>query len=158
MERAEMTEGRKRPESWRDASRSGIVKIRGVQSGYGQQDVNEVTTPARYVCRDGKRYLFYREYAESGASQQVRLTISEGEVCLKKSGMGHTELTFCKGSKRPCHYQSPVGPMELVSQTRKIRLRESEHHMNLKMEYSLYMHEQILSDYALDIEWRETTE
>ncbi len=141
--------------SWRDASRSGILSIKGTQRGYGMEDVSEITSPAKYVNKDGKRYLFYKEYAEDGSHQQVRLTVEGNDVILKKSGMGNSLLHFRKGTMMPCHYQSPVGAMELVSRTKKIRLKEGEHSLTLEMEYALYMHDQHMSDYVLEIHWKE---
>lgn len=150
-----MTDNRNR---WRDANRKGTLTIKGTQSGYGASDVSEVTTSANYVVKEGKRYLFYREYLEGGASQQVRMTIEEKEVILKKVGPLQSTLHFIKGKSMPCHYMSPVGPMELVSKTRAIKMKEGEHSFFLKLEYSLYMHEQHMSDYNLEIRWEEKEE
>lgn len=141
--------------TWKEASRQGNLSIRGIQRGYGEEDRSEIITTARYVKKDGKRYLFYREYAEDGSHQQVRLTIGEKEVILKKTGLGVSTLHFQKGRSMPCHYQSPVGPMELVSKTRVIHVKEEPHSLRVKMEYALYMHGQHMSDYVLELKWKE---
>lgn len=138
-----------------DSSRNGVVVIKGIQRLDGQEDVNEISTAAKYIKKDGKRFLFYKEYMEGGESQQVRLTIEDKEVTQKKTGENVSVLRFRKGASMPCQYQSVMGPMELVSRTRKIRLRESEHALSLKMEYTLYMNGMSMSDYELQIDWRE---
>lgn len=143
--------------SWRDASRTGNLRIRGIQRGYGQEDRSEVTTKAHYIIKDGKRNLYYKEYMEGGASQQVRLIIDDQQVILKKSGMGQSILQFKKGAPMPCHYMSPAGPMEMVSKTKKIRVRENEEALLLNLEYSLFMHDQLVSDYELEIGWVENS-
>ena len=139
----------------KENSRQGRILIRGIQRLDGQEDVNEIRTTAKYIKKEEKRYLFYKEYLEGGESWQVRLTIDEKEVTQKKTGNGISVLRFRKGASMPCQYQSVMGPMDLISRTRKIRLREKECELSLKMEYSLYMNEIPMSDYELQIEWTE---
>ena len=135
--------------------RTGTLTIRGIRREGDREEVNELRTTARYISRDGKRYLFYKEYMEGGAHQQVRLTMTDHEVILKKKGLGESLLHFRKGSLRPCHYQTVAGPMDLESRTRKIHGKETPDSLLLRIEYSLYMQGQLLSDYELDLVWKE---
>ena len=135
--------------------RTGTLTIRGIRREGDREEVNELRTTARYISRDEKRYLFYKEYMEGGAHQQVRLTMTDHEVILKKKGLGESLLPFRKGSLRPCHYQTVAGPMDLESRTRKIHGKETPDSLLLRIEYSLYMQGQLLSDYELDLIWKE---
>ena len=135
--------------------RTGTLTIRGIRREGDQEEVNELKTTARYLSRDGKRYLFYKEYIEGGAHQQVRLTMTDHEVILKKKGLGESLLHFRKGALRPCRYQTVAGPMNLESRTRKIHGKETSDSLLLRIEYSLYMQGQLLSDYELDLIWKE---
>ena len=135
--------------------RTGILTIRGIRREGDQEEVNELKTTARYISRDGKRYLFYKEYMEGGTHQQVRLTMSDHEVILKKKGWGESVLHFRKGALKHCRYQTVAGPMDLESRTRKIHGKETQDSLYLRIEYSLYMHGQLLSEYELDLAWKE---
>lgn len=135
--------------------REGILTIRGIRRDKDQEEINELKTTARYIAKDGKRYLFYKEYLEGGAHQQVRLTIADHEVILRKKGMGESLLHFRKGTMKHCRYQTVAGPMDLESRTRKIHGKETSDSLHLQIEYSLYMQGHLLSDYELDLIWKE---
>ena len=136
--------------------RDGTLAIRGIRRDGDQEEVNELKTSARYMNKDGKRYLFYREYLEGGIHQQVRLTMTEHEVVLRKKGLGVSILHFQTGTLKHCRYQTVAGPMDLESRTRKIHGKETSDSLLLRIEYSLYTQGQFLSDYELDLVWRES--
>ena len=50
-----------------------------------------------------------------------------------------------------CLYQSPAGPMELVSDTKKIRVLHGDAHFKLQLKYSLIMNGMLVSDYDLTV-------
>ena len=123
--------------------------IKGEQSGFGEKDTSEIVTTADYFQKGGKHYLFYSEYTEEGIIWKNRLTIADDHVKLKKTGPGTSLLLFREGHSEKCFYQSPAGPMELVSDTRKIRLHREEDILKLTLMYSLYMNGMLMSDYHL---------
>lgn len=125
--------------------------IKGEQSGFGEKDTSEVVTTADYFHKDGKHYLFYSEYTEKRVVWKNRLTIAQDHVELKKTGPGTSLLLFREGCSEPCFYQSPAGPMELVSDTKKIRLHAEENILQLTLMYSLYMNGMRMSDYHLTV-------
>lgn len=125
--------------------------IKGEQSGFGEKDTSEVVTTADYFYKGGKHYLFYSEYTEDGTIWKNRLTIADDHVELKKTGPGTSLLLFREGHSEPCFYQSPAGPMELVSDTRKICLHCEEDILKLTLMYSLYMNGMLMSDYHLTV-------
>ena len=132
--------------------------IKGEQSGFGEKDTSEVVTTADYFHKDGKHYLFYSEYTEEGVVWKNRLTIARDHVELKKTGPGTSLLLFREGCSEPCFYQSPAGPMELVSDTRKIHLHAEENILKLTLMYSLYMNGLRMSDYHLTVKAESVVE
>lgn len=132
--------------------------IKGEQSGFGEKDTSEVVTTADYFHKDSKHYLFYSEYTEEGVVWKNRLTIAQDHVELKKTGPGTSLLLFREGCSEPCFYQSPAGPMELVSDTRKIRLHAEENILQLTLMYSLYMNGMRMSDYHLTVKAESVVE
>ena len=127
------------------------LTITGVQTGFGQEDVSEVITVADYYEKGRKRFLFYSEYTEDHQIIKNRLTMDPDYVELKKTGNGSSLLTFRQGRLEHCWYQSPVGPMELTSDTRLIDLKISEDNLSLHLVYSLIMNGTLMSDYKLTV-------
>ena len=82
-----------------------------------------------------------------------RLTISSGSVELRKTGAGNfnSVLVFDTQHNKNCIYQSPAGPMELVSDTKKIRVLHGDAHFKLQLKYSLIMNGMLVSDYDLTV-------
>ena len=138
----------------------GKVKltITGIQSGFGQKDRSEICTMADCYEKNGTCYLFYSEYTEEGLVLKNRLTIAPDFVELRKTGHGISVLTFKKGERNSCTYQSPVGPMIMESETGKIRFRSGEKELRLDLEYTLYMGGAPVSDYSLRVSARKTEE
>ena len=62
------------------------LTIRGVQSGFGEEEITEITTIADYFHKDGVHYLFYSEITEEGYTVKNRLTVAPDTVELKKPG------------------------------------------------------------------------
>ena len=131
------------------------LTITGIQSGYGQEDVSEVTTMGQYHEKGGRRYLFYSEYTEEGQIIKNRLTIDPEYVELRKTGQGESAspsvLTFRLGQMVPCRYLTPMGYMELTSDTREIALKTREDSLILNLQYSLILHGSLMADYRLTI-------
>ena len=98
-------------------------------------------------------YIFYSERTEEGAVIKNRLTISPGNVELRKTGAGNfnSVLVFDTEHNKNCLYQSPAGPMELVSDTKKIRVLHGDAHFKLQLKYSLIMNGMLVSDYDLTV-------
>ncbi|MDD7114981.1 MAG: DUF1934 domain-containing protein [Lachnospiraceae bacterium] len=125
--------------------------IKGEQSGFGEKDTSEIVTTADYYLKGGKHYLFYSEYTEERQIWKNRLTIDHDHVELKKTGPGNSQLLFREGQSEKCFYQSPVGPMELVSDTKKIQFHCEKDSLKLTLIYSLYMNGMLMSDYHLTV-------
>ena len=106
-----------------------------------------------FVYKNGVHYIFYSERTEEGAVIKNRLTISPGNVELRKTGAGNfnSVLVFDTEHNKNCLYQSPAGPMELVSDTKKIRVLHGDAHFKLQLKYSLIMNGMLVSDYDLTV-------
>ena len=125
------------------------LTIRGTQSGFGQEECTEVTTVADYFQKEKVHYLFYKEITEDGREIRNRLTIHKGQVELRKDGNGRSVLEFCPGQNKNCHYQSPAGMLELISDTRKLDFHHDAQGIRLTLDYSFYAQGTLLSDYHL---------
>jgi len=127
------------------------LTITGIQSGFGPEDRTEQITTAEYYNNKGRQYLFYTEYTEEGTAVRCRLAIEPGRVELKKTGNGESVLIFSKRGMQRCSYQSPAGPLELLSDTHRIEILSDEDCLTVYLEYSLFLHGEPVSDYRLTI-------
>ncbi len=118
----------------------------------GESIDNELDTMAMWRAMRDKIYIFYKEYSEDGHVEDCRLIIAPNEVELKKSGAGTSILRFLEGTRQECYYQSPMGPLNLESDTLKIKKYETEKELLVEMHYYLYMAGNLMSEYLLKIE------
>ena len=109
------------------------LTITGIQKGFEQEEPVTLVTEGSYIYKNDVHYIFYSERTEEGAVIKNRLTISPGSVELRKTGAGNfnSVLVFDTQHNKNCIYQSPAGPMELVSDTKKIRVLHGDAHFNL---------------------------
>lgn len=129
------------------------LTITGIQKGFDQEEPVTLVTEGSYIHKNGVHYIFYSERTEEGAVIKNRLTISPGNVELRKTGAGNfnSVLVFDTEHNKNCLYQSPAGPMELVSDTKKIRVLHGDAHFKLQLKYSLIMNGMLVSDYDLTV-------
>lgn len=128
------------------------LTIRGVQSGFGEEEITEITTIADYFHKDGVHYLFYSEITEEGYTVKNRLTVAPDTVELKKTGAGDSFLRFRTGHSEDCRYHSPAGMLLLVSDTKRLEMRRNRNGLALRLEYSFYMSGMRVSDYRLTVD------
>ncbi len=143
-----------RKEEGRAGRRKLRLTIRGVQSGFGEEEITEVVTTADYFHKEGTHYLFYSEITEEGYTVKNRLTIAPDIVELKKNGAGDSLLRFRSGAPEDCRYHSPAGMLLLVSDTKRMEMRLDQQGLLLQLEYSFYMSGMQVSDYRLTVEGR----
>ena len=77
---------------------------------------------------------------------------------MKLSGCGDSLLRFREGHSETCVYQSPAGALEMVSDTRRIKMHAGEDLLRLTLEYSFYMSGMLVSDYYLTVEGKPVPE
>ena len=142
-----------------DRDSAGSLVIRSMQKGYGHEEVSETGFSARYVKKKGSRFLLYREKVEGEPDRMVRILLRDKELILRKSLPGSpdafTLLCFQEGAGKECRYFTPAGTMKMESRTRRIIRTEGEDFLKIRMDYSLYMQGEIISDYRLTIRWTE---
>ena len=121
------------------------LTITGIQKGFEQEEPVTLVTEGSYIYKNDVHYIFYSERTEEGAVIKNRLTISPGSVELRKTGAGNfnSVLVFDTQHNKNC--------MELVSDTKKIRVLHGDAHFKLQLKYSLIMNGMLVSDYDLTV-------
>ena len=152
-----MSDHKAGPEADRDST--GTLFIRTLQKGYGQEEVSETGFSARYVKKGESRFLLYREEEEGKTDRMVRILLKDKELVLRKRIPGTPDdaahLCFQEGAGRECRYLTPAGLMKMESRTRKMVLTEGDDFLKFRMNYSLYMEGELISDYRLTLRWTE---
>lgn len=84
------------------------LTITGIQKGFDQEEPVTLVTEGSYIHKNGVHYIFYSERTEEGAVIKNRLTISPGNVELRKTGAGNfnSVLVFDTEHNKNCLYQS----------------------------------------------------
>lgn len=107
----------------------------------------------RYV-RDGKLYYQYEE-PESEMGRVTALLRYEregkGAIRLLRQGGIKSEQQFRQGERLPGYYDTPHGRMEMDTFTRKLKMFMKEGLEQLRWEYELFMGEERVGSYRLDI-------
>lgn len=101
----------------------------------------------------------YLRYTETIAEQQtqVRFKFEPNSVRLHRTGDGQqTQLVFTPGKKVPAFYQTPAGQMHLTTVTTQLdkTINPDKAQGEVTIDYQLIAHEQVVGDYALQLQFQ----
>lgn len=138
-----------------------LITISGVQLADGDNSDVEMITTGDYYQKNGKHYVMYDEVME-GFEGIVKNTIKicpEGLDIIKK-GITNVHMTFEKNKKSISCYDTPFGEMMVGINTSKISVDESEDNLKIKVDYSLDINYQHVSDcnIVVDVQSRTTAD
>ena len=111
------------------------LTITGIQKGFDQEEPVTLVTEGSYIHKNGVHYIFYSERTEEGAVIKNRLTISPGNVELRKTGAGNFNSVLVFDTEH----------------NKKIRVLHGDAHFKLQLKYSLIMNGMLVSDYDLTV-------
>lgn len=129
-----------------------LITISGLQFEVDSENVLEIVSRGEYYFRNGKHFLIYEEISEE--EQQVSkcvLKVSENVVELTKKGSTNVHLLFEKNKSNMTYYNTPFGELILGVATRDIDLFVSEDSLDLKLNYTLDMNYQHVSECELTV-------
>lgn len=134
-----------------------LVHISGLHQERGTVSVNEdeaieVIVPGTYYFKNGKHYVLYEEYEESGKVTKNQMKISgDDHVEIRKSGVLSTYMVFETGTCHPAAYQTPFGQVQVAMDTRAIEIEEEETYIGIGIDYCLEVNGDPLADSRIDI-------
>jgi uncharacterized beta-barrel protein YwiB (DUF1934 family) len=135
-----------------------LIKISGLQMMDQESDNIEVITAGQYFYKNGKHYVIYDE-AIDGFDGTVHSTIRMTPELLdiRKTGTVETHMVFSLDHKEMTHYATPLGEMVIETATNRICMEEEEDSIQMKVEYSLDINYEHVSDCSivLDVYSRE---
>ena len=130
-----------------------IISISGMQMTDGDDSDVEIVTAGAYFQKNGKHYILYDEVME-GFDGIVKNTIKIGENGLDiiKKGVTNVHMTFEKNKKNMSCYVTPFGELMIGVNTSKISVNETEHQLKVKVDYSLDINYEHVSECNITVD------
>ncbi len=116
----------------------------------------EIISVGRYGVVNGNEYIKYEELDEDGSKIKNTIKISEKDedgvvVELSKKGKYQTHMIFHAGKKSTSAYATPFGSLLLGIYTRSIRIKRETDKIIVKVDYSLDINYDTVSDCNVEI-------
>lgn len=130
-----------------------IITIRGLQNGPETDgEPIEMIVTGEYFYKNEKHYILYEEVME-GESQVTknRIRISKGQMELTKHGVVNVNMTFEENVKHITQYYTPYGSLSMGIEGKKVEIKESEHEMDISVEYGMEMNGEFVADCDISI-------
>ena len=125
-----------------------LVSIRGLQVTEDEKDDTlEVITSATYYKKNGKHYIIYDEVME-GFTEKTKniIKLNDNMLDITKRGVSNVHMMFEKDKKNVTYYYTPYGSLLVGTYATKIEVEESEHQMEIKVDYALEVNYEHLAD------------
>ena len=130
-----------------------LVSISGLQfSAEDQNEPVELITSANYYKKNGKHYIVYDEVTE-GFSDTTKNIIKLGEESLDitKRGVTNVHMMFEKDKKNVTYYYTPYGSLLVGIDATDIKVLETEHDINVKVDYALEVNYQHMANCSISM-------
>lgn len=112
----------------------------------------EIVVPGEYYFRNGSHYLRYEEMLEDHGDPTVNyIKISPKGMEVRKKGQVNTHMVFEQGKRNMAFYTTSFGTLEMGISATNLELKESDSHLDMKVNYSLDLNQEHVADCCLDI-------
>lgn len=130
-----------------------LITISGMQMIDGDNSDIEMITTGAYYRKNGKHYITYEEILE-GYEGKIRnlIKIQPNSMDIIKSGLTNVHMSFEKNKKRLTCYATPMGDMMVGLSTKSILVSEQEDNLNVKVEYSLDINYEHISECNIQVD------
>lgn len=131
-----------------------FVTIKGIHTTNNDTDDTEILIPGEYYFRNNKHFICYEEVSEpDGEKTKSVMKISNNMVELIKRGSSVLRLIFEKDKKNYSLYNTGMGDLYLCVDTSDIQMitSEDERRIDVKINYSLEINQQKVSDCEVNI-------
>ena len=131
-----------------------FVTIKGIHTTNNDSDDTEILIPGEYYFRNNKHFICYEEVSESnGEKSKSVMKISNNMVELIKRGSSSCHINFEKDKKNYSLYNTGMGNLYLGVDTSDIQMitSEDERRIDVKINYSLEINQQKVSDCEVSI-------
>lgn len=133
-----------------------LVCINGMQFSEDFEDSMEVISPGTYYYKNNKHYVTYEDVPQDGGAPVKNILKISGETVepcvelIKQGGVG-THLIFKENQNSISCYETEYGSFMLGFQANKINLKNTEDEISVRIDYSLEMNYEHVSDNSIVI-------
>lgn len=133
-----------------------LVSISGLQFISDAQESLEMITIGDYYKRNGKHYLLFNERLEGfdGVTQNT-IKFHDGLVDITKKGVSNVHMVFAEKQKNVTYYDTPFGNLLIGLCANRIDIKENENAIDIKIDYSLDINYEFVSDCSITISVKE---
>lgn len=133
-----------------------LVSISGLQFVEDNKDAIEMITVGDYYKKNGKHYLMFEEIQEGfeGTTKNM-IKFNEHMVDITKKGITNVHMVFEEKQKNMTYYDTPFGNLLIGLSTNNIDIEEEESAINIKIDYSLDINYEFVSDCKISISVKE---
>ncbi len=133
-----------------------LVSISGLQFVEDNKDAIEMITVGDYYMKNDKHYLVFEETMEGfeGTTRNM-IKFNEHMVDITKKGITNVHMIFEEKQKNMTYYDTPFGNLLIGISTNNIDIEEEESAINIKIDYSLDINYEFVSDCKINISVKE---
>lgn len=130
-----------------------IITICGLQNGPETDgEPIEMMVSGEYFYKNNKHYILYDEVMEGEEKvTKNRIKISDGKMELSKNGVVNVNMMFEENVKHLTQYFTPYGSLMMGIDGKKVEIKESEHEIDISVEYGMEMNEEFVADCNISI-------
>ncbi|MBO5277998.1 MAG: DUF1934 domain-containing protein [Lachnospiraceae bacterium] len=133
-----------------------LVSISGLQFSEANKEAVEMITVADYYKKNDKHYLIFDEAMEGfeGTTRNM-IKFNEHMVDITKKGITNVHMVFEEKQKNMTYYDTPFGNLLIGLSTNRIDVEEETAAINVKIDYSLDINYEFVSDCKISISVKE---
>lgn len=133
-----------------------LVSISGLQFSEANKEAVEMITVADYYKKNDKHYLIFDEAMEGfeGTTRNM-IKFNEHMVDITKKGITNVHMVFEEKQKNMTYYDTPFGNLLIGLSTNHIDVEEETAAINVKIDYSLDVNYEFVSDCKISISVKE---
>lgn len=130
-----------------------IITICGLQNGPETDgEPIEMIVAGEYFYKNNKHYILYDEVMEGEERiTKNRIKISNGQMELNKNGVVNVNMVFEENVKNITQYYTPYGSLTMGIDGKKVEIKESEHEIDISVEYGMEMNQEFVADCNISI-------
>ncbi|WP_419563928.1 DUF1934 domain-containing protein [Ruminococcus sp.] len=139
-----------------------MISIVGEQKVEGQDDRIEVITEGKYMMKNGRFLINYKEYDEDLPDKFLNnlVKVENETVTISRKGPLSSQLILEKGKRHQCMYQTIAGTLSIGVFTKTLNNNLNENGGSLEVIYTLDFNSDLVSEnrFRIDIEKKKEVE
>ncbi len=133
--------------------RNVMVKIRGTQVEYADDEAVEIIVPGVYEteAEDGRSRLEFEEYSDEDEPTYNIVLFGGDTAEVIRTGAIDMHLSFMKNERAFSGFPTPAGNMVVGIKTLELKIVEDESHVDFRVVYELDLNYEYIAECTLSI-------